>query len=94
MGYEQDKHRKFIICPSNTNEDITVSVPVEIRAFAEVDEIVLKCKGHHIEKESDEHAVSKFKIVQKIHAHIPIKCFVECEVKDESVDFDVDEHKN
>ena len=93
MSSEQESSRKFIVCSTNTCEDVTISAPVEIRAHADVGEIELKCMGHHIEKCTDKHAVRKFKIVQKVSVHIPLKFIVECEVKDERVDFDTSECK-
>ena len=88
MSCEQERNRKYIVCPTNTCEDIAVSVPVEIRAHADVGDIVLRCMGHHIESDSDRRSCNRFKIVQKVHACIPVKYCVECEVHDEYVDFD------
>ena len=88
MVYEPDKHKKSIICPTNTCEDICITVPVEVHAQADVGEIELKCTGCSVEIDPQKYTCdSKFKIVQKIHACIPVNCYVECKVNEEHVDF-------
>jgi len=90
----QNKHKKFVVCPTKTCEDIVVAVPVEVRAHADVGNIVLKCKGNRIAKETEKPKnVSKFEIIQEISAQIPIEFVAEVEVKDERVNFDVHECK-
>ena len=93
---EKEMHHKSIMCPVQINEDISISVPVEICAHADVDQIELECLGHHIEHHMEHHVeyddkrhkCKKFKIVQKVHVKIPVKYYVECDVRDEHVDFD------
>ena len=101
MEREHDKHRKTIVCPTKTCEDIEVSVPVEVHAHANVGEIELKCMGRHVvEERKKPHDVLKFKIVQKTFAKIPIDFVTEVEVREEHVDFDMhkcmkrEEHKD
>lgn len=90
----QDKHKKSVACSTKTCEDITMAVPVEVRAHADVGNIVLKCKGNRIAKETEKPKnVSKFEIIQEISAQIPIEFVAEVEVKDERVNFDVHECK-
>ena len=88
----QNCHNKSIVCPSKICEEITLSVPVEVRARADVKNIILRCGEHHIhtkrghEKQPQTH---KFEITKRISAQIPIDFIAEVEVRDESVDFDV-----
>ena len=94
MNNEQGKRKKHIVCPTKTCEDIKIFVPVEVRAHANVGDIALKCKGHHIVKKQEKpQYVSKFEIVQDISAQIPVEFITEVEVKDERVDFDIKECK-
>jgi len=89
-------HKKVVTCPTLTCDDITLSVPVEVNARADVGTIVLKCNGSRIivqdpkakepEKPKDK---SRFEIVQDVHAKIPIHFVTEVIVKDERVDFDI-----
>ena len=97
MSYE--KYKKFILeggCPVNVCDDITISVPVIVRANADIEDVKLKCKGHTIEKKHHEsHSEScskeKFIIKQKIHVEIPIKFEAECDVGEGCADFDLHE---
>jgi len=88
----QDKHDKpdKIVCPAKVCEDITVTVPVEVRAHADIGNIVLKCMGTQIVKEHEKPKnINKFKIVQKMFTQMPVDFITEVEVKDERVDFDL-----
>jgi len=84
----QSKSERQIVCPANVCEDITITVPVEVHAHADVKNIKLECKGHHIDKcHKTPKNVSKFEVVQEISAQIPIEFVARVEVKDERVDF-------
>jgi len=88
-----EKHKKFTFegCPVDIYEDITVKVPIAICAHSEVCNVDFKCMGHTIEKDpcTTEQGCSKFKIIQKMKVHIPLKFKGECDVSAGSVDFDV-----
>ena len=85
-----DERRKHIVCPTRTCEEIDVTVPVEVHARAKVGHIELKCGGHHIVREHEHpRSVSRFEIVQKVSAQIPIEFITEVHVKDECVDYHV-----
>ena len=91
-----DKLKKFSginICPVKICDDITVKVPITVRARADVDEVEFECKGHTLVKEMREkHCNSdKFTLIQKIQVRIPIKFDAECDVCEGTVDFDVHE---
>jgi len=87
---EQDKYKKIIACSTKTCEDITMAIPVEVLARADVGNIVLKCKENRIVKEGEKpENVSKFEIIQEISAQIPIEFIAKVEVRDERVNFDV-----
>jgi len=90
----KDKHKKEIICPTKTCEDITVTVPVEVQAHAFVGDIVLKCKEHQIIKRHEKlQHVSKFEVMHKMFVQLPIDFVTKIEVADSRVDFDVYECK-
>ena len=93
MNHEHDNHKKVIVCPTKTCEDITVSVPVEVKAHAAIGDIVLKCKGTRINGHYEPKNISKFEIVQEISAQIPIDFVTEVNVNDEHVVFDVHDCK-
>ena len=85
---DQGKPDLQVTCPVSIREDITITVPVEVHAHADVKNIKLECKGHHIDKESKvPKNVSKFEVVQEISAQIPIEFVTKVEVKEERVDF-------
>ncbi|MCL2202495.1 MAG: hypothetical protein FWB88_00950 [Defluviitaleaceae bacterium] len=87
----QENHdkKKSIVCKTKTCENISFTVPVEVRAHADVRDIDLKCKGFYVIKDEGKHSkVSKFEIVQEVSAQIPIDFVTEVEVRDEFVDFD------
>ena len=95
-GGNQSHHNKSIACHNKTCEDITLSVPVEVRARADVKDVTLKCGDHHIHHQDEHDEASKthsFEITKKISAQIPIDFIAEVEIKDERVDFDVYECK-
>lgn len=92
-GHDHDRSRKHKkVCTVNTSEEITITTPVEIHAYANSRNVELKCNGYEIIKEHRcRPNVSKFKIRQKIHACIPVEFVVECEVGEGQTDFDFDE---
>jgi len=88
------KHEKFIMdsgCPAKACEEALVTVPVEVRAFAEVQEVELTCVGSPvINRDSDvtpgcPGAVSKFTISQKLRVEIPIIFRAETEIGQDHV---------
>ncbi|MCL2841053.1 MAG: hypothetical protein FWE05_09810 [Defluviitaleaceae bacterium] len=82
-------HQRKITCHTEISEDITMTIPVEVRAHARVGNVTLKCMDSHIITEHERpRNTSKFKIVQKISAKIPVDFITEVEVGDEHVDFD------
>jgi len=89
--HRHDENRHAAInCPLAVGEEIDITVPVSIRAHADVDEMVLRCAGHSITKESNgRHGRRdrKIKIKQRIELCIPIKFKVECDVHREEVEF-------
>jgi len=90
-----DKPKKIIVCSTKTGEDITMTVPVEVRAHVDIGNIVLKCMDKHIVKKPDKlPCISKFEIVQEMHVELPIDYIAEIEIMDEHVDFDVYEYKH
>jgi len=90
----QDKHKKQIICPTKTCEDITVTVPVEVQAHANVGDIILKCKDHHIIKKPEKlQHVSKFEVVHEMFVQLPIDFVTKIDVADNRVNFNVYECK-
>ena len=89
MENTHDKHKKQILCPTKTCEDITISVPVEVHARAQIGDIILKCKGQHINPHGKPQMTSKFDIVHDISLGIPIDFITDVEVKNERVDFDL-----
>ena len=81
------KHTK--VCTVNTSEDITITTPVIISAYADSCKVELECNGHKIIREHHcKPNTTKFKIRQKIRACIPIEFVAECEVGKGHVDFD------
>jgi len=87
---DMDKKKKTVICPNRVYEEISVAVPIEVQAYADVKDIVLKCKGHRIIKEVDRRRHRcKLTIVQEVSLAIPIDCITEVEVKHEQVDYDI-----
>ena len=90
MNGELDNKKKVIVCPSRTYEEISIAVPVEVHAHANVGEIVLRCRGHRIIKDCDRgRKKNRYTIVQEVSVLVPIECVTEVEVKDERVDYDV-----
>ena len=81
------KHRK--VCTVNTSEDITITTPISVSAYADSCDVELICNGHEIIR--DHHCrpkTSKFKIRQKIRACIPVAFVAECDIGEGHVDFD------
>jgi len=87
--HDDNKHAS-INCPLAVSEEIDITVPVSIRAHADVDEMVLRCAGHYITKESHgRHGRRgrRIKIKQKVELCIPLNFKVECDVHEEEVEF-------
>ncbi|MCL2225636.1 MAG: hypothetical protein FWB96_11780 [Defluviitaleaceae bacterium] len=84
-----DKHKK-IVCHTETCEKITIAVPAEVSAHADIKAISLECEDKRVIKERKRNSM-KFEIVQEIFAKIPIDFVAEVEVKNETVDFDTHE---
>ena len=82
------KHEK-VICHTETCENITIAVPVEVSAHADIGNIVLKCMGSRIIERDKPKKVMKFEIVQDIFAKIPIEFIAEVKLDDECVDFEL-----
>ena len=75
-------------CPVNIHEDITITVPIEVHAHADIKNIRLKCKGHYINEGSGTPKnISKFEVVQKMSVQIPIEFVAKVEIEDERVEF-------
>ena len=94
-GYE--KRQKFILehgCPANAWEEATVTVPVEVCAFVDVDDAKLKCMGPPVITKNCDHtpgrpcAVSKFTVSQKLRVDIPMLFGMEADVGEGHIDFD------
>jgi len=94
MMSQYEKHVMECGNPETTCEDITVAVPVTVRAHAEIGEVKLDCqtkcakKGDY-DKPCNHNSVSKFIIVQKMRLCIPVKCVIECDIGDDCCDFDI-----
>jgi len=91
QGNEQEHEHKHVHveCPVVTDEDINITVPISVQAHADVEDLILKCMGHHVSKESHRrtHHVRKIKIRQTIQLCVPINFIAEAEVGEEDVDF-------
>jgi len=89
-NHEQENSKKFRkVCEVNTSEDLTITVPVEVRAHVNTHDVKIECNGHEIIREPHcRHNVRKFKIRQKIHICIPVDFVAECEIGESDVDFD------
>jgi len=88
--HNHDEKRKKAKCSTETCEKISIAVPGEISAHANVKDAVLKCTDKRVVKEHKKNSM-KFEIVQEMFAKIPIDFVAEVEVKDETVDFDTHE---
>ena len=89
MADRCEKHERFILeggCPAKAFEEAIVTVPVEVRAFADIGDVDLHCVGDPvITRNSDcapgcPGAVSKFTIKQKLRVDVPILFGAECNV--------------
>ena len=88
---------KYIVegaCPANAFEEAKITVPVTVRAYAEVGEVKVKCKGPAIIKRNSDctpgkpGAVSKFTITQRVRVDIPMLFCCEAKVGKEHVEFE------
>jgi len=88
-GHDNHGNHKKIKCQTETCEKVTLTVPVEISAHADVKNVSLKFGDKRIIKEYDKPKKTlKLEVVQEIFAKIPIDFIAEVEIKDEKVDFD------
>ena len=101
MSNKFEKHEKYILeggCPAKASEEVRVTVPVTVRAFADCDKVELHCIGGAvITKNCDDtpgrpDKVSKFTVSQKMRVEIPIVFGAECDVGEGHVDFDLDDN--
>ena len=81
-------------CPSNTTQEVSITVPVAVNAFANLGTISIDCVGCPVIDEKEfkptcEHSsTSHFTITQKILVKIPIVFEAEVEVGEEHVYFE------
>jgi len=96
MDKKYEKIDKYTLdggCPANAFEEVTVTVPVTVRAFADVGHVDLKCMGPAmITRNCDDlpgtpYAVSKFTIRQKLRVEIPVVFGAEADVGEGHIDF-------
>jgi len=82
-------------CPAKVFEEAKVTVPCEVRAFAEVGHVELKCKGEPVVTRNSvctpgrPGAVSRFTVSQRLRVDIPLVFSAEAEVGEGHVDFDL-----
>ena|GEM_PF-6741448 len=82
------------LCPVMSRKEVDISLPVEIKGFANVGEVETRCCGPvKITANSDfcpgDHdAVLKFVISQRIQVDIPVTFGVKTEIGEEKVDFE------
>ena len=89
---QENKRKKQIVCPANVCEDVTITLPIETNAHVDIGDIELKCKERLITKEHDKHKNKiTAHVIQKVSLKIPIKFITEVDVRDEQVDFKVQE---
>ena len=86
MHDHHKKHKKA--CTATLSEDISITTPIEIKAYAKPHDVEIKCKGHDITEESScKPNTKKFTIRQMIQVKIPLECVAECEIGHGKVDF-------
>ena len=92
-----EKHEKFRLdggCPSNTCEEAAVTLPVEVRAFADVGDVELMCLGPVVVRRNSSDtpgrpcAVSKFTISQRMRVIIPVTFNAEADIGESHVEFE------
>ena len=90
--HEHEHSERFRkVCQVDTGEDLTITVPVEVKAHVDIRDVKIKCNGHEIIRESHcRPNVKKFKILQKVHICIPIDFVTECEIGEGDVELDLD----
>ena len=88
-----EKHILENGCPSNAFEEVNVTVPITVRAYADIGNVDLKCMGSAvITRNCDDppgvpHAVSKFTVRQKMRVDIPIVFGAETDVGEGYIEF-------
>ena len=79
-------------CPVLEKKELTISIPVSIKGFAEVGEVKTKCGCHETICGDDckgcHDAEDKFVITQKINVEIPLTFGAKTKVGEAIVDFD------
>lgn len=89
---EAEKPMHKIGCPTVGYQDVEVSVPVTVKAFAEVGNAKTQCLGkatvssHHDCDAGRPGAVCKFTISQKLRVEVPVVFGAKAEVGDASID--------
>ena len=100
MDKRFDKYNKYVMeggCPTVAAEDVRVTVPVLVRACANIGDVELRCMGGAIITRNSHcmpgrpHAISRFTVCQKMHVDIPIEFLAECDIGEEYVDYDFDD---
>ena len=82
-------------CPARVFEEARVTVPFTVRAFADVDDVDVRCKGKpEIRFNCDETPgepgkVSRFTVSQRLRVDIPIEFRADADVGEAHVDFDL-----
>ena len=81
------------ICPSNTKQEIEITVPVAVSASDNVGKIAIDCVGRPVIAEGsfrpscDHRSSNRFTVSQKILVEIPIAFDANVEIGDEHVRF-------
>ena len=99
MEYEKNygHHQEF--CPALGFQDVMVSVPVEVKPFAEIGKVKFQCKGKPIIKrgtkkcEGKHNETCKFTISQKMHIEVPVAFSAKTEVGPAMVDCNCDDYE-
>ena len=100
MNCEKNKYILSGGCSSGAFEEVTVSVPVAVRAHAKVGDVDIKCMGPAcVVRDCDEpcgrpDAISRFVIRQQLRVDIPVDFHAEADVGEGHVCFASDKHCN
>ena len=84
-GY-QERHTIGNSCPAHTHEEAKITVPVAVRAWSEMGEVCIKCKGPAVVVRNSDNApgvpgnISKFTVSQRIHVDIPLAFTAQADV--------------
>ena len=97
MNNKYEKHEKYVLeggCPASASEDVNVTVPVTVRAYANCGNVELHCMGGAVVTRNSNDTpgrpdmISKFTVSQKMRVEIPMMFGCECDVGEGYVDFD------